>query len=153
MKLQFSGGLANGLRGKLCRFNQQIHSGFRDFGFTATHHSAQSHRLVGIRNDTHPRCQGVSLVVNRDKFFLRSCLTTLDAAPTYLRQIEGMQRLTAFHHDIIRGVHDVIHRVQAQRRQLLLKPSRTHTHLDAPKDSRSVSRAQIRTLNFDLQQR
>ena len=105
--------------------------------------------MIRIGDHAHVGGQDVFLVINRLKFFIRPGTSDHDLLPMQFRQIERMQRLTAFHQHVIGDVDNVIDRSDPDGFQSFDYPCRTGTNLHSSNDPRVVLRTEIRALDGD----
>ena len=63
-------------------------------------------------------------------------------------EIEGVQRLAEFEHDVVGGVHHVVDRILAERFQALPQPVGRRPHLHAAQHARRVAAAQLGSFDF-----
>ena len=66
-----------------------------------------------------------------------------DPPATDLRQIEGVERLTALEHHVVGDVDDVVHARDPDRRQPVDEPVRTRPHSHAANHPRDVAGADL----------
>src|SRR4029077_671858 len=91
--------------------------------FFATHYAANSNRALLISDNAIVRLEGVSLPIEREKFFAVARKSHLDAALQFIG-VESMRRLTKLQHHKIRDVDDVVDRANADALNFRAQPLR-----------------------------
>ena len=72
-----------------------------------------------------------------------------DPASAQLRQIKGMERLTALEHHVVRHVDDIVHALDAHRRQPVDEPLRARADPDAPDHAGRIEGAHVWRMDLD----
>src|SRR6266851_8687919 len=120
--------MTNAGRQKISGFEQNIPGVFSNAGFFAAHYSADSNRALLIRDHTHVRLEGVSLTIEREKFFTVPGETHVDIALQFIG-IECVGGLTKFEHHEVGDINDVIDRTNPNALDFGAQPLRTRVHI------------------------
>src|SRR5438477_880244 len=132
--------MTNAGRQKISGFEQNIPGVFSNAGLFAAHYSADSNRALLIRDHTRVRLEGVSLIIEREKFFTVAGESHVDIAFQRVR-VEGMRRLTELEHYEVRNVDNVVDRTDPDALDLRSQPLRTRAHMDGLDPTRREERA------------
>ena len=92
--------------------------------------AGETHGLVAVRNDQILGIERTRLPVEGREGFSLLGFSHSDLASANLIHVEGMQGVAKLVEHQIRGVDDVVDRLQANGAQLLLGPFRAGSHLD-----------------------
>ena len=122
MKFQAARCVPNRKRCEQSRFDQYVAGCRGDFRIGTTHHTRQSHGAIGIGDDAHVSRQDVFFVVDRLQLFPGFCATNDDPLSVQTIHVEGMQRLTTFHQDIVCDVDDIVDGRNPDSLQSTLQP-------------------------------
>ena len=153
MQTQSAGRRSNRQRAEIGSLDQDVGRLGSHFGGFTAHDAPQRYRPRLVGDHAHAWLQHVSAMVDGRERFVWLRVADDDAATLESREIEGVQRLTAFHQHVVRDVDNVADHRDPQRLQAALHPRRTGGHLDAADHARNVTRAEFRALDLDPRQR
>ena len=150
VQAQSPGRVADGERIELGRFDQNLGGGRADFGQGTAHHAAQADGARGVGNDAHAGLERVGLVVDGYQRLAGTRFAHDDLAAFELRQVEGVQRLPAFHQHVVGNVDHVVDRRNADRGQAVGQPGRARLDAHAANHPRRIAAAERRAVDADL---
>ena len=110
-------------------------------------HTGQAHGFVGVCDDLVVCMEGAFLSIERRQFLTEMGMPNHDRVAFNGIRVEGMQRLAHFVQHVIRGVHNVVLGVDANRPQSLLNRIGRRTNANAFNQQSEVAGASIAGFN------
>ena len=118
-----------------------------NFATRATHDAGQGHRLLRIGNQQHRRCQRAGLIIERIHRLALCCTPHDNLFIGQKRMIKGVQGMSAFKHDVIRHIDNIVDRAHPAHGKTPLHPKWAGADIDIRQSTGRIPRTPIGILD------
>ena len=147
VKPQGASGRADGHGREGGGFDEDGRGGVGDFCVEAAHDAGDGNGALGISDDAHAGVEFVITLVDGADFFAGGSAADDDLLAIEFVEIEGVEWLTAFEHNVVGDVDDVIHGIDADGGESVAEPCGAGADANATDEPSVVFGAEV--IGFD----
>lgn len=132
-------------------FDEKVGGGIGHFGLGPPHDTAERDGSIGIGDDDHGLREGVGAVIDGFEGFFLFGGSNANLISLEHGEVECVERLSAFHHDVVGDIDDIIDGFDADGFETLGEPGGAWADGHTAKDAGGVAWAAIGILIDDLE--